>query len=794
MTAFDPLVVIAFVLLIVLVTWIFFLFAKLQGLETRLKALERRSPGMPVEPSPVSGLSPVVAAGKPVPSVTTPPGVSRVSPVAAAAPDLAVAVHPETSPLPEAPSRSREEWETLIGGKLLNRIGALALIIGVGFFLKYAFDNHWISETARVLIGAAVGFICLMEAGRTHKKGFQVFSQGLLGAGTAVLYLSVYASFNFYQLVSLPAAFGLMGAVTVIALVEALRFDSPVVSLLACLGGFLTPFMLSTGEANEAGLFTYVAVLDLGLIFILLRKSAWVVLEPVSLAGTYIIYFSWFRAFYTPPDTLLTLIFLVLFWAVFHGLDLFRVFTAPAAFAEVRRVVAWAHAVLFSGALYFLIDPLFHSRMGIAAVVASVLYLCSALPLGRRRPVVDWALIQYVLTSVMLLAAGVALEFDEFTTVMLWAVEAGILVWAGTRYQHRYLWIAGLVLLGVASVTLLVAEGSLATSPPGRFQLVLNQRALAYVLLSVLAGASASFVRNVRGPSVTRLVESLHLGWIGLLFIFLTVETNDLFRSWMIDATDLKKEALSFDRFMTMAGVWSLYALALAGAGTRRYLRPVLFSGVSVVLIAACLAGIRGIVFEPLEGFTPIANIRVCAIVVTVVAMFLQVRWLRRSVARSTWIPEISEVVQILGVVLLLVLLTGETRDIFGKEIQSLAGKSGLPGDSDRVTQLENLKQLSLSGIWLAFSIGLMVFGIWRRTRMLRLLAIVLFGFTILKVFIYDLSFLETLYRIFSFVALGLILLAVSYLYQKYRVLILGPPSGQNAGPSDAGDAGGAAS
>jgi uncharacterized membrane protein len=68
-----------------------------------------------------------------------------------------------------------------------------------------------------------------------------------------------------------------------------------------------------------------------------------------------------------------------------------------------------------------------------------------------------------------------------------------------------------------------------------------------------------------------------------------------------------------------------------------------------------------------------------------------------------------------------------------------------------------------------------MAFGIWRRSRILRHMAIILFGVTILKIFTYDLSFLDTLYRIFSFVALGLILLAVSYLYQRYRDVILGP-------------------
>ena len=111
---------------------------------------------------------------------------------------------------PEKPSRTREEWEAFVGGKLLNRIGAFALILGVGFFLKYAFDNDWISETVRVLIGAFAGLSCLLIAYRTQSKGLRIFAQGLVGAGISILYLSVYASFNFYHLVPQWAAFVLM--------------------------------------------------------------------------------------------------------------------------------------------------------------------------------------------------------------------------------------------------------------------------------------------------------------------------------------------------------------------------------------------------------------------------------------------------------------------------------------------------------------------------------------------------------------------------------------------------------
>jgi uncharacterized membrane protein len=101
-----------------------------------------------------------------------------------------------------------------------------------------------------------------------------------------------------------------------------------------------------------------------------------------------------------------------------------------------------------------------------------------------------------------------------------------------------------------------------------------------------------------------------------------------------------------------------------------------------------------------------------------------------------------------------------------------LQQKTGLAGVSEDIIRLRNLQQLVLSGVWLLYSVVLMIAGIWRRMQGLRIIAIILFGVTILKIFIYDLSFLQTLYRIYSFIGLGVILLTVSYLYQRYKAVI----------------------
>lgn len=120
----------------------------------------------------------------------------------------------------------------------------------------------------------------------------------------------------------------------------------------------------------------------------------------------------------------------------------------------------------------------------------------------------------------------------------------------------------------------------------------------------------------------------------------------------------------------------------------------------------------------------------------------------------------------LLAALVLFELFTVETRDFFQQALESLPSN-----DPKALRSVFNMQQLAIPGVWLLYSIMLMAAGIRRRVRSLRILAMGLFGLTIIKIFIFDLSFLDTLYRIFSFIGLGLILLAVSYIYQRYKDL-----------------------
>ena len=84
----------------------------------------------------------------------------------------------------------------------MNYVGIVALLFAVTFFLKYAFDNNWIGRNGRVAIGMIAGAALIPWSDRLLRKGYRYFSEGIAGLGAAILYLTLWASWHYYQVFS----------------------------------------------------------------------------------------------------------------------------------------------------------------------------------------------------------------------------------------------------------------------------------------------------------------------------------------------------------------------------------------------------------------------------------------------------------------------------------------------------------------------------------------------------------------------------------------------------------------
>ncbi|MEN8194038.1 MAG: DUF2339 domain-containing protein [Bacteroidota bacterium] len=666
----------------------------------------------------------------------------------------------------EKSSLSKNEWELFIGGKVLNRLGALALVIGFGFFLKYAFDNNIISETIRVLIGVLVGVALVAGGLRFHKKEFKIFSQGLAGSGISILYLSVYASFNYYHLISQPLAFGLMSIVTIITFMQAFYYNSMAVSLLGWAGGFLTPFLLSTGEANEVGLFSYILILDVGLIIVALRKDSWVILEALTVAATYVVFFLWYQEFYIENKLIVASLFLSGFWLLFYALNLIHVFRATRTSAELRQIVFSINIALYYLGLYLIIDPVYHEWMAFITFMISVVYFITFSVVRHQQKMFTYQQNFALLIAISLLTISIPIQFEKFITVLFWVLEAGIILWIGVKSELKFVWITGLALTLLVILDLITIQDTFSYSIVKSFNPIFNIRALTLFSVGLLFGIGAYLFSNAGIKNSNQFRIAFNSLLATLLFLFITVEIGDFFQKLELIDTSYTKDQIQFQNFLSWSLGCVILSMVIVSFGYFKNLIELIITGKIVLALGVLMSIVIGISYVPVEKFLLVFNFRSLILVGVLIGLVLHLILIKKNENLYDWLEDIYKTLQVGVIIVCLTLITGEIRDYYEKEIFYL------DINSSAYLSMINLQQLLLSSSWLIVSIGLIIIGIWQRSQLIRTTSIIIFGIAILKIFLYDLSFLETLYRIFSFIGLGIVLLLASYLYQKYKHLI----------------------
>ena len=200
-----------------------------------------------------------------------------------------------------------------MGVKLFAWVGGFALFLAVAFFVKYSFDQGWISPALRVTCGFLTGLGLLVGGVLLKRKEYAVTSHALCGTGVVILYAASFAARRPYELIGDGTAFALMVLVTVTAFLLAVRLPAMVVAVLGLLGGFLTPPLLATGVDNPLGLFGYIAILDAGLVAVALKRR-WHFLVALAALGTVLMQLGWAGEFFTSEKVFIAL-------AVFAGFN-----------------------------------------------------------------------------------------------------------------------------------------------------------------------------------------------------------------------------------------------------------------------------------------------------------------------------------------------------------------------------------------------------------------------------------------------------------------------------------------
>jgi uncharacterized membrane protein len=403
------------------------------------------------------------------------------------------------------PPRPAVSLENRIGGQWLNRIGIIAVLVGLSYFLKLAFDNNWIGPPIRVAIGLGIGLGLLLWSERFRTRGFPGFSYSLKAIGFGAMYLSLWAAFQFYHLLAAAVAFGAMVAVTVTAAALSLRQNSELLAALALVGGFITPVLVSTNQNQEVPLLSYLALLDLGTIWLVAVKG-WRRIILGSLVGTALLFAGWALDYYTAPQLAVTLGFVSFFFLLY----------ALAPFVGSKQkgeqdLVTLTALVLLNAAGYFTAcyAMLFeNNRQELAWLMAgvAVLYFVLSRALHKQEPAFAAAL--YLGCGVFFLTAAIPLQLHGRWITLGWIVEAGVLFWASHRINRTLLRILGSLTL-LLGVERLVTLESLGPEP-----LLINPRFALY-LLAIAALALLAYFASHEGEGDRK--------WAGVAVVCLNV-------------------------------------------------------------------------------------------------------------------------------------------------------------------------------------------------------------------------------------------------------------------------------
>jgi uncharacterized membrane protein len=687
----------------------------------------------------------------------------------------------------------RRDLESLIGGSWFSWAGIIAVTFGVAFALKYAFDNEWIGPGARVTLGALAGLALLGTAERLRQRGLRPYAYVLSGGGLLILYLSIYAAYDFYQLLTQPPAFLLMSLVTATAVLLAVRLNALVVAVLGLVGGFLTPLLISTGQDNQVGLFTYIALLDAGVLAVAYFKR-WRSLDFLSFAGTLVLTLGWADKFYNRDKLWTTLLFITLFFVLYSLLAVFHnVLPRRRSRWFDVALLAW-NASLYFGFSYILLSNAGYDRTTPAslALVVSAFFtglFYAAWQRSREDRLLAYA---YVGAAVTFFTAALAIQLELQWVTIAWSVEGLMLTWAGLRAGEAAPRRAALAVFGVALMHWLAFDvREFAYAADGDFVPLFNARALSCAVLAGALSASAWLyrrwrdnvednVRDVLGEEERGAVSALYtLAANGLAVTLLSLDLSDYFGRRKALAQGLEVERQESARQFSLSALWSIYGATLVAYGVRRNFRAVHYAGVALLAGATVKVLALDLSYYDATWHVPVFNHTFMAFALVVAAYAMAVRLYARDERVGQEERAVVPVLVVIANLLAVVALSAEAAGYFeSKGLVELGARAptlgdvfgsgdALPAANARLRDLELAKQLSLSVVWGLYGGGLLLVGRLRRARLLRLMALALLGLTTLKVFFLDLSSLDRAYRIVSFISLGAILLAVSYLYQK---------------------------
>jgi uncharacterized membrane protein len=663
------------------------------------------------------------------------------------------------------PEKGGIEVDEALVMKWILWIGMTLSVIGVGLFMRYAYNNAWIGPQGRLAIGVLAGLIALGFGERLRRQDWGPISQIFTGGGFAVFYTCIFFSFQVYHLSGPTLSMALAVLVTLAAVIMAVAENAVTIAIVAVIGGFLSPWILSTGENHPHVLFIYIALLD----FVALGAAyfrRWRALDLLCFFGTVTMYQGWYMSYYDSTQVMTALFYISLFYLIFLVLPIFHsmVRRIPEELDGVALIVMNA---FFSFACFYTVLYEDHrTALGFIALGQAVLvfflFQSWVQQVGKDTRTAQSLLV----IALALVLVAIPIQLRLYGIPIAWSVEGALLIYLSMRYRA---WLTVNVICQImGSLALALAAGALCTRLPLHalaFLPVFNVPFGSWMLVSAAAFLSAYLILRhynaeeevVQDGSLLALSRGLTpilgAGVFGLGFVLVcALLSMEVAAFWSID----KVENYRNFQANSLVVLWSLIpagvAAALMGQLPSKYLRQ----AIQVVGIICYVVG--GLVFlgaleqyrHP-EGWLFLNSTFLCRLLFALSLWWGAAR-MARSLSEEDPFWFVADVLEHAGHALIFLLLALEMSE-WSRQTDLISYKMGVG---------------VISALWATEAFLLVWLGLVTRQRLRRTVGLIFFGITIVKVVVWDTGQLEEEYRIVSWLATGVLLLAAGYFYQYY--------------------------
>lgn len=646
--------------------------------------------------------------------------------------------------------------EFAIASTWLLRLGVLILIVGIGFFLKYTTSHEQIGPPLRILVSLVTGLGLTVGGIRLFPGKYDLLGQGLAGAGIATFYFSFFTAQKL-EVASAPLAFSLMTLVTLAAGILAVRHNSLLMAIIGLAGGYLTPFMIQSESPNLVMLFSYLAILALGVLLVAARKN-WRLLHYLSFMGTYSIFLKAVNEGFNPERFWDFMPFLTGFFVLYSTVTFIYQLAHRRSSTVLELLFLFLNAGVFTAFSVNLISQTFpREALAIMTIGMAGFYIAHVYTFQKRLIDDRGMILSFIGLASLFVAITLPLILSAEWITASWAIQGLVMLWIAGKMRSDFLRQLGCLLYLVVLSRFAISDlpthfggtmlygSSEATYPWNgllRRMLTFGIPIASFIAAGRLLSSHKTSTDNTPQPWFGGSVTGRICFWIVLVlgFVYINLEvftscTNwysplvrpGLTLVWIGFGMILLREVMANRKSLAFPMLWILTAALLCKVFVVDYIH---WAGSSWL-------------FSPNHG-GPLGLMRFFNYSLAIT--FLAVVW------RATRQPRFDNA----------------TGAIFG--YGALAGVliySSLEVWTFLNAYLENFRMGGLSLFWALFAIALILIGLVKNGALMRGIGLTLTGIVVVKVFFVDLSGLDQLYRIVAFVALGILILIGSFLYLK---------------------------